>query len=219
VALFDAALASHEPAPVAMNLDLGALRSHSGDAPAVLQGLVPADTRSDAPTVRLAQLSEAEIVTAVLDLVRAHVATATGQQPGQIDPEFSFTEWGFDSLAAVELRNTLSKATGLRLPATLVFDHPTPAAVVEYVRTRLVRAVPPVSASSSAALDDALARVEALLAAIPDDRARERVEQRISLFQSRVRVLLSTLADESDDLASATDEEMFGLIDKEFGFS
>jgi NAD(P)-dependent dehydrogenase (short-subunit alcohol dehydrogenase family)/acyl carrier protein len=218
LALFDAALNSHEPAPVAADLDRATLRAHPA-LPAVLRGLVPATTRSGAPPTRLTQLSETEMITAVLDLIRTHVATATGQRPGQIDPEVSFDDFGLDSLAAVELRNTLSKATGLQLPATLVFDQPSPAAVVQYVRTRLVRAVPQASASSDAELDDALARVEALLAAIPDTGKSKWVEQRISAFQSRAQVLLPTHADESDDLDAATDEEMFGMIDKEFGIS
>ncbi|HEV2786782.1 MAG TPA: type I polyketide synthase, partial [Solirubrobacteraceae bacterium] len=68
----------------------------------------------------------------VLELVRSHAAAVLGHPgPETIDPERPFKELGFDSLAAVELRNRLAQVTGLRLPSTLVYDHPTPSAVAE----------------------------------------------------------------------------------------
>ncbi len=82
-------------------------------------------------------MPESERQALVLELVKGHVAAVLGHPSGDaIDPQRAFKEIGFDSLGAVELRNRLSQASGLRLPSTLVFDHPTPAAVAELLRQR-----------------------------------------------------------------------------------
>ncbi|MYW29701.1 acyl carrier protein, partial [Streptomyces sp. SID2119] len=78
---------------------------------------------------RTAALPEDERGPAVLQLVRDCVAAALGHTSGeQVDATKAFKEQGFDSLTAVELRNQLGTATGLRLPSTVVFDHPNPTA-------------------------------------------------------------------------------------------
>jgi pimeloyl-ACP methyl ester carboxylesterase/acyl carrier protein len=76
----------------------------------------------------------------VHELVRAEVAAALGHASlDEVEPDRSLPELGMDSLAAVELRNRLSHAAGLRLPSTLVFDHPTPVAITEYLRERIAQ--------------------------------------------------------------------------------
>ncbi|MEV6875984.1 type I polyketide synthase [Amycolatopsis sp. NPDC051128] len=153
LAALDAAVGAEVPAVVPTRVDRAALAARE-DVPALLRGLVPASRRRVAATPgaltperqfaeRFAALSEADRDRAVLDLVRTHVAAVLGHDSAAaISPARPFGELGFDSLAAVELRNVLDSVTGMRLPATLVFDHPTPRALAEYIVTRLTGLAP-----------------------------------------------------------------------------
>ncbi|REE94796.1 type I polyketide synthase [Thermomonospora umbrina] len=150
--LFDAALRSGRPALVPVALDLPGLRdrSVSEPVPPLLRGLVRAKRKRRAalaPTAgahggglaeRLARSTEAERTRLLVDLVRREAAAVLGHAgPDAVPPHRAFKETGFDSLTAVELRNRLNAATGRRLSATLVFDHPTPASLAEHLRGAL----------------------------------------------------------------------------------
>ncbi|HXS47239.1 MAG TPA: type I polyketide synthase, partial [Solirubrobacterales bacterium] len=141
LALLDAALTVGEPLALAAPLDragLGAMAS-AGMLPPILSGLVRLPKRRRAASkgslgAKLASMPEAERKGYVLELVRGEAAAVLGHSSAaEIDPERAFKDLGFDSLAAVELRNRLGALTGLRLPATLVFDYPSAKALTGYL--------------------------------------------------------------------------------------
>jgi len=198
LALLDAALATQGDDGaqlVAAHLDLTQLRARAGeDIPLVLRGLAgpfrrpavpslnqsaaapPGPATGDRPASmaeeeslagRLADLDQAQAAPIVADLVRTLVASSLGHaSPDAVPPDKPFSELGVDSLISVELRNQLAARTGLRLPASLLFNHPTVTNLAGYLASELVPA-----------------------AAAPQH---------------------------ADDLALASDEEIFTLIDKQF---
>ncbi|WP_037781999.1 type I polyketide synthase, partial [Kitasatospora purpeofusca] len=186
LALFDAALTLDEPLLVPVRIDLGRLRAAARTAPvpALLSALVPGTARrpasgadaaeADSLRRRLTGLTPEERVATLLDLVRSRSADVLGHGgAGAVDPDQAFKDLGFDSLTSVELRNRLSAATGRRLPATLVFDHPTPAAVAAHLTRLLVPDGPggPAATGKAAGTPGRTDRedheISSLLAAIP----------------------------------------------------
>ncbi|MFJ8211284.1 SDR family NAD(P)-dependent oxidoreductase [Streptomyces sp. NPDC096033] len=149
LALFDAALGTAEPLLVPVPLDLRTLRTRD-QTPALLRALVgtargrrgtaAAATGGDSSLAgRLAALGRAEQRAFLLDLVCTRAAAVLGHGGGgAVDSGRAFRELGFDSLTAVEFRNLLMAETGVRLSSTVVFDHPNPAALAEFLRTELV---------------------------------------------------------------------------------
>ena len=150
LALLDTALRTGKPTAVPAALDTTALAARGDALPTVLRGLVPATRRrrlatsttgGDEPDLaaRLRALPRAGQDRLLLDLVQTRVAAVLGHSDaGSVEPGRAFKDLGFDSLTAVDLRNDLGNATGLRLPATLVFDHPSPAALAAFLHTELV---------------------------------------------------------------------------------
>nr|WBO81705.1 SDR family NAD(P)-dependent oxidoreductase [Streptomyces sp. SBE_14.2] len=168
---------------------------------------------------RLAGLSEPEQERLLLQLVRGHVATVLGHGSADaVDPERAFTELGFDSLMAVELRNRLGVAAGLQLPATLLFDQPTPRVLARHLRSLTA----PDDTGAPAALD-ALDRLEAALGGLADnDARRDRIASRLAALAARMTGAASTpetSGDLQERIESAGAEEIFALIDNDLGIS
>ncbi|MFQ6399173.1 SDR family NAD(P)-dependent oxidoreductase, partial [Nocardia sp. KC 131] len=145
LALFDLAVAAEAPCVAAVDFDMAVLsvQARAGLAPGLLQSLVPVPGRVDSGGGDLATLLASAAGSdkhdaIVLDFVRGQVAAVLGHASGeQIDVEKPFNDMGFDSLGAMEFRNRIAGTTGLRLPSTLVFDHPTVRAVAAFIVSRV----------------------------------------------------------------------------------
>ncbi|WP_253267554.1 SDR family NAD(P)-dependent oxidoreductase, partial [Streptomyces sp. NL15-2K] len=140
---FDAALGTGRAVVAPLALDTAPMReaAAAGLLPPLLAGLVRVPVRKRAATAlgrRLAGLPAPQRERAVLDLVRTHVAAVLGYPgPETIEVERAFSELGFDSLTAVDLRNRLATVTGLRLTSTLVFDYPNASALAGHLTAEL----------------------------------------------------------------------------------
>ncbi|MFF0390307.1 SDR family NAD(P)-dependent oxidoreductase [Kitasatospora sp. NPDC004615] len=233
LALFDAALHSPYAYRLAARIAPSVLRADDR-LPAVLRGLVrparsgaaPAQAPTRSMAAQLAELPEAELHRTLLDLVRGTAAAVLGHSsPNLIRPARPFKDVGFDSLTGVELRNRLASSTGLRLPAALVFDHPTPEALARHLAERAGAARPTGDAAVRAGLD----ALETLLDALPPDGVSEKLAARIRDVLSRPLPGGAPAAarpagdpDDLDDLApdlieAASDDEMFEYLDRQLG--
>ncbi|WP_220182696.1 type I polyketide synthase, partial [Streptomyces reniochalinae] len=163
---FDAGLASSEALLVPLRVDVPALRGRA-DVPALLRGLAPPRARRAAQVSTASDLVERlagdDREQVLLDLVREKAAAVLRYPSSEsVEPERAFQDLGFDSLTAIELRNELNAATGLRLSATLVFDHPNAQAVARRIESELVGDAAPSSGSvvaTSSASDEPIAIV------------------------------------------------------------
>jgi len=218
--MFDGALGAGEAVVLGMPLRPTALRAQArmGMLPAILASLMPGSRRSEnkrdeSLSRRLASMSRPERAETVIELVRTQVATVLGYAPSDpINIERSFKDLGFSSLTALELRNRLSTVTGLDLPATLIFDHPTAAAVASYLLEEAVND----GSVTVRSINAALGEVEAMLSSAEMDSAgRSQVAARLKALLARLEIE----QDSSDRVAiaeklhSASDDELFAFFD------
>ncbi|WP_165900778.1 type I polyketide synthase [Microbispora triticiradicis] len=252
LALFDAASTAAGTAGTACvvpaRVDFPALRSiaRAGQLPPVLRSLVRTPVREprqaqgargqgipeqgapDSASWRreLAALPEADRPGRLVDLIRVKAALVLGHPEsaaGAIDADGAFKELGFDSLTVVELRNRLAEVTGLRLPATLVFDYPTPAALAAHLLSELALDATPGTGPAAGTTPDgngedavnaAVEHLRQVVAAHPlDDTARGHLATRLG---GLLREWAAPPAEPAARLESASPDELFALLDQQF---
>ncbi|MCQ4212397.1 type I polyketide synthase, partial [Streptomyces longispororuber] len=241
LALFDAAITRDEPVLVPALLDLPAPGLPQADRPAspLLRGLLgtptgpAADPAAPGPAdaglaERLRSLPPGEAETVLLDAVRAQTALVLGHSGGaRIGSTATFKELGINSLTALDLRNRLAAATGRTLPATLVFDHPNPRALAQFLNTGGTQgsgAEGPGAAPRSPA-DHLAAEIEGLGARIEDafhdlaDEDKAALSTLLGEVQGRVRSMVGEGSPVAlvDRISSASAGELLSLLDKELG--
>ncbi|WP_307822095.1 SDR family NAD(P)-dependent oxidoreductase [Streptomyces coffeae] len=238
LALFDEATATDTALLLPLRLNSVALRGQAGagNLPAMLRGLLraPARRASAGPAApvsgrpldhHLADLPEHEQERHVRDLVHGHVAAVLGHDTaGKVNPEQSFSDLGFDSLTAVELRNRLGAATGLRLPSTLIFDHPSAAALGAHLWS-LVR--PEQVGPAERVLAELDVLESTLLGMAPDEEAALRITSRLQTVLSqwtqarrrdeRAPQTNKQQAKGRDHLRTASADEILDFIDRGLG--
>ncbi|MFI9201288.1 SDR family NAD(P)-dependent oxidoreductase [Streptomyces sp. NPDC053048] len=239
LALFDAAIAADGGVYVPVRLNLPALRARAATAPlpALLRGLVRAPARraaeaaSAVPLARqLAGASGEQRRRILLATVRGEVAAVLGHASAEaVGAGQAFRDLGFDSLTAVELRNRLGAVTGLRLPAGLLFDYPTPTALADHLNGELP------ADGDQAGAPSLLAEIDRLEAALTEAAHGKGDKGTHATVTMRLEVLLAKWNDARHDdggtgtgsaagtaadaasVESATDDELFELLDNELG--
>jgi len=201
---------------LAAPLDMAVLRveARTGALPPLLRGLVgaraprPSTEQGRSLAYRLAAMGADERPDALLELVRGEAAAVLGLPSARaIGATRAFKDAGFDSLAAVELRNRLGAATGLRLPATLSFDYPNSREVAGYLLGELDLG----AQAPGSSVEQALRQIEGAAA------GADRIERR--RMAARLRACLAGLDGDvgEQDLGAASDDEIFEILDTELG--
>ncbi|MEU4777237.1 type I polyketide synthase [Micromonospora sp. NPDC023633] len=228
--LFSEALRFPDPVVVPVSLDLGVLGRLGPALPRLLHGLIrangatpagvaPAADAAAALRDTLAGTPEGERDRVLSDLVRTHAAAVLGYASMRaVDEDKGFVEMGFDSLTAVEFRNRLTAATGLRLPSTLIYDRPTTTALVGYLRGALLAE----RDTSALSVLGELNKLETAMRAVADtdtDRTAvaARLRELLSLWTYAERGGDDTAAEADGNIDSATAEEIFNMLDDELG--
>ncbi|MEU3984637.1 type I polyketide synthase [Streptomyces sp. NPDC026672] len=241
--LLDAALATPDAFLAPAALDPAALRSSDGTVPDLLRDLVPARTpraaraagqatapargtgtdSADALLARLANLTAPQRQGALLETVLTQAALVLGYGSADtIDPERGFLEVGFDSLTALELRNRLGALTGVRLPATLLFDYPTPAGLTDHLLTRMAPALT-AAAGTAADGDSVLVRLdhmegqftEVLADADLHDELRSRLQRLLDQLDAAAPAARQATGTTHPDEVS--DDELRRFLENELG--
>jgi NAD(P)-dependent dehydrogenase (short-subunit alcohol dehydrogenase family) len=224
--LFEAALRGDHPVMVTAKMNGELLREHaeSGALPPLMRGLVRTATRKSVTaneSAALAALPEPERKQRLLSLVRGHAASVLGYESADlVQPARAFKDLGFDSLVAVEFRNRLAAATGLRLRATLVFDHPTPAALAEQLAGQFTGQS--ASRSSEESTRESRPTADALVAELERmadmlDAMGDTDRERISGHLQALMVRAAAPAPTEHLLPTASDDELFAFIDNQLG--
>ena len=186
-ALLDASMAAGHAELVPSPIDLVGLRTRAvtqGSVPALMRGLVRAPERAAGDTDQVISVPPgAERRELITRLVRERAAEILGY--AEYGAHQEFPESGFDSLTAVELRNHLQTLTDLRLPATLVFQHPTPVALAEHLDREMGGPTP--GTATTGGTSDSL--VDLFLDACVANRPKEAVD--LALAASRTRAVFT----------------------------
>ncbi|MEV4531996.1 SDR family NAD(P)-dependent oxidoreductase [Streptosporangium sp. NPDC049304] len=227
--LFDAAIGSDSPLVIPVRLNPPTLPQEQ--VPPLFRGLVRGTRRTAAAlsetggggagaalSRRLTDLPHPKRIRMLIDLVRTQAAAVLGHPDSTaVEVRREFRELGFDSLTAIELRNRLNTATGLRLPSTLVFDYPTPTVLAEHL---LAEIAPGEAEAAKPSLLEDLDRFEA---ALSEDTMDEITRNGIA---TRLRQLLGKVSGSgagtseiavADMLESASAEDLLGIIESELG--
>ena len=222
LALFDQARATGLPTVVPLRLD-SATPAGREAVPAVLRGLIKGAARrarsgnrsGTSWATRLAAVPAADREAVLLDLLTAEIRVVLGHPAGvAIDTGRALRDLGFESVTAVELRNRLNAATALRLPAAVVFDHPTPAELARHLLAELFQDRP----------DPALAQLDEVEAALrrttPDSSEHAALVRRLSEVAARwTTPRRAEDTDNDDELEVLSIEEMLGIVEGELGRS
>jgi polyketide synthase 7 len=219
-------MVGERPVVVATRVDPNTLSDNTAALPPLLHGLAARPARrvihdtaavpTAGLTARLKELTAEQRHRELVELVCSNAATVLGRtNAAHINAERAFQDLGFDSLTAVELRNRLKAATGLTLTPTLIFDHPTPTALGDYLNTLL--AAPADQPNLLARANDITGELEALLNQHdwnPEDKTRLTIRLQNLLAEFTIAHLDET---DDQDIHAATESQLFAILDEELG--
>ncbi|MGW8555572.1 type I polyketide synthase, partial [Streptomyces tubercidicus] len=215
LALFDASVAGGRALTVPVRLDLPALGAglRTDEVPPLLRQLVRGTRRSaaagqggaDGLPERLRTASPAQRSRLLLNLVRGHVVAVLGYADADaVEAGRAFKDLGFDSLTAVELRNRLNRDTGLKLPATTIFDYPNSRVLAEYLGTHFA----PYGDTGTGTGADDEETIRRMLTSIPLNRLAE-----AGLMSSLLE--LAGITEEASETTEDDDRESIDTMDME----